>query len=407
MKKTPPKGMNDYLPNEVALRSYMQEKILDTYCRYGFQRISTPVVDAAENLEKSEGGENLNLIFQVMKRGDKLKKALETGDKLWDLGLRYDLTVPMVRYYCANEAKLPSPFKCIQADRVYRAERPQKGRLREFMQCDIDIIGTASLDAEKELIAVTAEALTEIGFSGFTMKINHRQLVNQLLLSCGFQPENFEIACIALDKLDKVGVEGVTAFMQEHGLDNAAIEQIAAILSRDKLDLAVIAEYLPENESITELSGMTDSLNSLSDKWSVQFDLTVIRGQGYYTGTVFEIVHPGYRGSIGGGGRYDGMVGKFMGKDVPAVGFSIGFERIYSILAGEEYQIPGKPKLALVYNEGTEFTAAFQKAGELQQDYIVSLVVRKKSFGKMKKRLIADGFSFILELGRDIEPLQQ
>lgn len=409
MKTTPPRGMHDYLPEEVALRSHVQQTILQTYQKYGFQRISTPALEAAENLEKSEGGENLSLIYQVLKRGSKLQKALDNGDELWDLGLRYDLTVPMTRYYSANRDKLPSPFKCIQMDRVYRAERPQKGRLREFVQCDIDIIGTESLDAEAELVLVTANALEELGFTNFSVNINSRQLINNLLLHCGFAANDLEAVCIALDKLDKIGLDGVIESLKEKEQPPQVLEKLSHILNRPVIDLPFLAEQLPDDLSIQQLTTLIDTLNALSSpNWQVVFDLSVIRGQGYYTGTVFEVTHPDYPGAIAGGGRYDTLIEKFTGQPVPAVGFSIGFERILSILKEQQLNTSSKPTLALIYIEGEEFADAFKASLPLHSSYDVTLVARTthpKSLGKTRKRVALSGFGYVMELGKEIQKL--
>ena len=243
MKTQPLKGMRDLLPREQALRDYIQGQILATYRAAGFQRISTPILEDMENLDKSDGGDNLNLIFKVLKRGDKLEKALATGEEkqLSDMGLRYDLTLPLSRYYAANRNELPAPFKVIQTDRVYRAERPQKGRLREFVQCDIDILGDSSPNAEVELIDVTARALLAIGFTGFTVNINDRRILRAMLEKMGFAAGDLDSVCISFDKLDKIGTEGVKNELTEKGFAAGAVEALDEFLRAGDFSLEAVA----------------------------------------------------------------------------------------------------------------------------------------------------------------------
>ena len=234
MKTTTVKGTNDYLPGEAQLRDYLQNVILNVYRSHGFRRIMTPVIEDAENLDKSEGGENLNLIFKILKRGEKLEKAIAGGkmDELSDMGLRYDLTLPLTRYYANNKDKLLSPFKCIQIDKVYRAERPQKGRLREFVQCDIDILGSSSWCCEVELIDVTAQALLAIGIGEFRIKINDRRILKNVLMNLGFTAEELDSVCITFDKLDKIGIEGVREELIQKGFAQESIDRLAEMLEK-------------------------------------------------------------------------------------------------------------------------------------------------------------------------------
>ncbi|MCM1335530.1 MAG: ATP phosphoribosyltransferase regulatory subunit, partial [Eubacterium sp.] len=233
MKSTPVEGMKDYLPEENALREELIRKITEVYTANGYRRIATPIVETLENLDNSDGGENLKLIYRIEKRGEKLEKALAAGDakKLCDLGLRYDLTLPLARYYTAHSAELPVPFKCIQIDRVYRAERPQKGRMREFIQCDIDILGSESLDCEAELMTVTAAALRAIGIGRFHIAVNHRAVIRSVILAAGFPDEAVNSVCISMDKLDKIGADGVKAELLDKGFAPAPVDKLAAILA--------------------------------------------------------------------------------------------------------------------------------------------------------------------------------
>lgn len=391
MKISTVKGMNEYSPKEALLRDYLQNVILTTYQSFGFQKISTPIMEDIENLENSEGGENLKLLFKVLKRGDKLEKELSEGnyENLADLGLRYDLTLPLCRYVANNRFQITSPFRCIQIDRVYRAERPQKGRLREFVQCDIDIIGTDSCNAEIELITTTAKALQNIGIRDFVIKLNNRKLLNTLLLSLGFTIDQLEGVCISFDKMSKVGIGGVKTELKEKGCEEEAITRFADFLSGMPVSLNTIREILGENEDIRSLETIIESCNRLSNgEYCMEFDLSLVRGQSYYTGAVFEIVSNDWNGSIAGGGRYDNLIGKFTNEVIPAVGFSIGFERIYQMLLDNNYQIPNKKKrLAILYKKEA-IVEALQTATKYQQDFDVVLYEEKsnvrKQIGKIK-----------------------
>ncbi len=402
MKITPVKGTADYLPEEVALRDYLQSTIINTYRSCGFERITTPIIEDAENLDKSEGGENLNLIFKIMKRGEKLEEALASGNpnELSDMGLRYDLTLPLTRYYSNNRAKLPNPFKVIQVDRVYRAERPQKGRMREFMQCDIDIIGSDSYTAEVELIGTTAKALLNIGFDNFKIRINDRRLLRAIIMSAGFAETDCDSVCISLDKLDKIDVSGVSEELTSKGFDAAMVDKLMKNISITPFTLETAAEICGDLDCIANLRRIMELSEKAADgKYGIEYDMTLVRGQGYYTGTVFEISSPDFRGAIGGGGRYDNLVGKFIGESIPAVGFSIGFERIAGILLDKGYKIPGsKGKLALIYTE-ENFADALMHAEELREEYNVNLMVMPKKLGKLFAKLEEGGYTGCLVEG--------
>jgi len=406
MKITSVKGTNDYLPNEAALRDYLQSVILNVYQQNGFQRIMTPAVEDIENLDKSEGGDNLNLIFKIMKRGDKLTKAIESGDanEIADLGLRYDLTLPLSRYYAGNKDKLLSPMKCIQIDKVYRAERPQKGRLREFVQCDIDILGSESVNCEVELITTTAKALRAISMKNFTIKINDRRLLKSMLLGCGFEESQLDSVCISFDKLDKIGVEGVQNELTEKEFSASAIENLAGILAKRPFTLESVKEFCNDTQAIENLEYIMNCVTEIANgEYNVEFDLSLVRGQGYYTGTVFEIQSKDFRGSIGGGGRYDNLIGKFLNQSVPAVGFSIGFERIFSILMDQGFTIPTQKKKVAVLYAPTEFVAAHKKAEEFRSEYDVSLFEMPKKVGKFLNKLEDAGFYGSYTLGQSEE----
>lgn len=406
MKATPVKGTNDYLPREVRLRNYLQGEIVRTYQSCGFERIQTPILEDIENLDKSEGGENLGLIFKVLKRGDKFQKAIEDGQfqALADLGLRYDLTLPLARYYANNRAHLPNPFKCIQTDQVFRAERPQKGRLREFVQCDIDIIGTDSVNAEIELIYVTAQALLNININNFIIKINDKRILKDILLSAGFEEEHLDSVCITFDKLAKIQVQGVLDELKEKEFSPEAISKFADIIKGGRLSLEDAKAYCSNPSCVENLEYIMKQSELLSDgKYQLVFDSSLVRGQGYYTGTVFEIESPEFGSSIGGGGRYDNMVGKFLNENIPAVGFSIGFERIVSILLTREYEIPALKKRAAVIYDKEKIQAAMAFAGKKRAEYDVALFERAKKVGKQLNQLTSQGYDRAYILNEEIE----
>lgn len=395
MKITPVKGTNDYLPAEAALRDRLQSVILETYKNHGFEHIITPAIEDAENLDKSDGGDNLNLIFKILKRGEKLERAIEEGrlDELSDMGLRYDLTLPLCRYYSANKNSLPTPAKLIQIDRVYRAERPQKGRLREFHQCDIDIIGSSSVDCEIELITTTAKALENVGIGSFRIRINDRELLRGVLSRSGFSPESFDTVCVTFDKLDKIGADGVISELTEKGFDASVIENFSEFLSACPVSIENIAQYSDSTEAAERIRHIIDSVNAISGgAYSVDFDISLVRGQGYYTGTVFEIESRDFRGAIGGGGRYDNLIGKFTGTPTPAVGFSIGFERIFGILKDQGAMSSERSKIAVIYDTG-DIANAIIYANTLREKYDVAVLERTNKLGKQLARLEERGFS--------------
>lgn len=403
MKITPVKGTADYLPNEVLIRDYLQNSILETYRSCGFERISTPIIEDIENLDKSDGGENLNLIFKIMKRGEKLEEALSTGNEkeIADMGLRYDLTLPLTRYYANNRAKLQNPFKVIQIDRVYRAERPQKGRMREFYQCDIDIIGSDSWTAEVELITTTAKALHNIGFTRFGIRINDRRLLKAIIMGAGFAENECDSVCISLDKLDKIGFDGVKAELIEKGFDSANVGKLIESIGTTPFTLDDAEKLCGKLDCIDNLRKIMDAANSLADGFEVTYDMTLVRGQGYYTGTVFEISSPDFKGAIGGGGRYDNLIGKFLGESIPAVGFSIGFERLCAILLEQKYKIPTqKKKFAVIYNDDN-FIDALKYADTMRDEYDVALYQSVKKLGKLFAKLEESGFCGCRVMGQD------
>lgn len=382
--------MRDYLPEEAQLREEMQNKIFEVYRNNGFSRVMTPAVEDAENLDKSDGGDNLNLIFKIMKRGEKLTKALENGGELCDLGLRYDLTLPLTRYFAANRQNLTLPFKAVQTDKVYRAENPQKGRLREFMQCDIDVIGDPEPECEIELIAVTAKALEALEIGEFTVRVNDRQVLNAMLKSCGFADETLSSVCVSFDKLDKIGAEGVVSELREKGFESSAVDSFENILGQLPLDIDKMRAIVGE-EAIARLAKIIEQSETIADgKYKIVYDASLVRGQGYYTGTVFEVRSEKFGSSIAGGGRYDKLIGKFIGEDIPACGFSIGFERIFSILCDMKKTAGTRKKIAVLYDES--FTEAYRKSEELRGEYDVALFKKPKKMKAFLDRLQSSGY---------------
>ena len=406
MKATPVKGTNDYLPREVRIRDYLTRVILETYQAGGFERITTPILEDMENLNKSDGGENLGLIFKILKRGDKLRKALDEKqyEDLSDVGLRYDLTLPLSRYYANNRSKLVLPFKCIQMDRVYRAERPQKGRLREFMQCDIDIIGSSSPDSEVELIHTTTKALMALGLRDFTVKVNDRRILHGILSGAGFLEDEQDSVCIVFDKLDKIGADGVQEELLEKGFDKEPVANLMKLLEKEEITLDTVEEICSKNPGIENLRYIIDSVNAISQgAYQVVYDMSLVRGQGYYTGTVFEVEAEGFRGAIAGGGRYDNLIGKFTKESIPAVGFSIGFERLFGILMEQDFKIPQqRKKVALLYGNG-EFQNALAKAEEFRSEYDVALFEKPKKVGKYLDRLKEQDYAYFYIMNQSEE----
>lgn len=404
---TPPRGMRDLLPNEVALRDWATSVIIGAYQRFGFTRIETPAMENINLLRRGEGGENLQLIYEVLKRGEKLEKVLASQpvdrDELSDLGLRFDLTVPLVRYYSNNLAHLPTPLKAIQIGSVWRAESPQQGRFRQFTQCDIDVIGVKGETCEMELIQATADAILGLGFNDFEVRINDRRVLSAIAEHCGFASERYSAVYIALDKIDKIQIAGVKKELEKDGHDSAAIAKLASLCEEfqkatgDELSLMEQRVSSVPSDVVSALRNVIETVHELSGgKYSIRFDPTLVRGMGYYTGQIFEIAAKGYGYSVGGGGRYDKMVGKLLGREVPACGFSIGFERIIGVLADKGIT-PGHnfEKIALIYEPARDPAPAVLKAAAKlrSENQAVSILPRKKDMTKQIDTLKSEGFS--------------
>ena len=390
-------GMKDILPEEMFIRDYLINIIKKTYGSFGFTSIETPAVEHIENLLSKQGGDNEKLIFKILKRGEKLKlENIKDENDLVDAGLRYDLTLPLARYYSNNQANLPNPFKALQIGNVYRADRPQKGRFRQFTQCDIDILGEVSNLAEIELILATTKALGEIAKGKhFTVRINDRRILMAMALFAGYNEDNINDVFIILDKMDKIGSDGVKKELTELdgvekcvkylSLFNGLSDNAKAVLSlKDKL-----AGFI-EDGVLDSLCEIIDTvLEVKTNEFSLVFDPTLVRGMGYYTGTIFEVSMEGFSGSVAGGGRYDKMIGKFTGNDIPACGFSIGFERIIAILLDEGFKIPDESrKIALLYEkniDGNVLKNILKEAVSLREAGNIVLVSKMNKNKKFQK----------------------
>lgn len=414
LSKKPVTGMRDILPEEMQIRDYVISVIKETYGKFGFTSIETPCVENIANLTNKQGGDNEKLIFKILKRGEKLNVAeATTEESVVDSGLRYDLTVPLVRYYSNNAANLPSPFKALQMGNVWRADRPQRGRYRQFMQCDIDIFGEPTNLAEIELILATTTTLGRLGFQGFEIRINDRQILKAMAAYSGFPEESYDSVFITLDKMDKIGLEGVEQELLEKGFSRENVDKYLTLyreLEKQENGVAYLAETLQGVLEPSVAEGLQEIIDSVTATkaadFKMVFDATLVRGMSYYTGTIFEIALPGFGGSCGGGGRYDKMVGKFTGNDVPACGFSIGFERIVLLLTESGFQIPGKPKKTAFLIEkgvgGERLCEIIAKAQEARKEGAQVLVVRMNKNKKFQKdQLIAEGYEDFMEFYKE------
>ena len=405
LKKKPVNGMKDIMPDEMQIRDYVQSVIKETYRAFGFTPIETPCMEDIANLSNKQGGENEKLIFKILKRGEKLKlDTAESEADLVDFGMRYDLTVPLCRYYANHANDLPSPFKALQMGNVWRADRPQRGRYRQFMQCDIDILGEPSNLAEIELILATTTTLGKLGFKNFEIRINERRILKAMASYSGFAEEDFDTVFIILDKMDKIGLDGVAEELEKEGFAKESIEKYLALFTgveEAEDGITYLAETLGdylEEDIVISMKEIAQSVNSTKTaQFELVFDPTLVRGMSYYTGTIFEIAIPEFGGSCGGGGRYDKMVGNFTGKDVPACGFSIGFERIILLLMENGFQIPEQPKkTAYLIEKGypgeklAEVIGQAQAARAKGEQVLVVRMNKNKKF--QKEQLSKEGY---------------
>ena len=414
LKKKPVTGMKDVMPAEMEIRDYLIGLIKDTYKTFGFQSMETPCVEHIENLCSKQGGDNEKLIFKILKRGEKLKidEAKEEND-LVDGGLRYDLTVPLARYYSNHANELPSPFKALQIGSVWRADRPQKGRFRQFVQCDIDILGEASNLAEIELILATTAMLGKLDFKNFTVCINDRNILKSMAAYSGFKEEDYDEVFIVLDKMDKIGPEGVEAELIEMGYTSESVRTYLSLFDEVASDVSGV-RYLKEklgdylsDETADGLELIMSSVEAAKEcDFKLQFTPTLVRGQSYYTGTIFEVTMDDFGGSVAGGGRYDKMIGKFTGQDTPACGFSIGFERIVMLLLEKGYKVPGgRQKKAYLLEKKLPKEAMLKVLALAKADREagrqVLIVNMKKNKKFQKEQLIEDGYTEIADCYAD------
>lgn len=414
LSKKPVNGMKDILPEEMQIRDYVQQVIKETYRSFGFTPIETPCMENIANLSNKQGGENEKLIFKVMKRGEKLKidTAKEEAD-LVDFGMRYDLTVPLVRFYANNANDLPTPFKALQIGNVWRADRPQRGRYRQFMQCDIDIIGEPSNLAEIELILATTTTIGRLGFKNFEIRINERRILKAMAAYSGFPEDEFDTVFIILDKMDKIGLDGVAEELLKEGYAKESVEKYLELFrgvesAENGIEyLATVLEGFLEPEVKQNLLEIIQSVEAAKTAdFKLVFDPTLVRGMSYYTGTIFEISMPEFGAACGGGGRYDKMVGKFTGKDVPACGFSIGFERIILLLMENGFTVPmQRPKIAFLVEKNYPADKLAEVIAKAQEERVAGrqvLVVRMNKNKKFQKdKLAAEGYKDIVEFFND------
>ncbi len=397
LSKKPVTGMKDILPEEMKIRNYVQNVIKDTYKAFGFTQIETPCVENISNLTNKQGGENEKLIFKILKRGEKLNlETAQTDMDVVDNGLRYDLTVPLVRYYSNNANNLPSPFKALQMGSVWRADRPQRGRYRQFMQCDIDILGDPSNLAEIELILATTTTLGKLGFKNFQIRINERRILKAMAAYSGFPEESYDSVFIILDKMDKIGLEGVKEELIKYEFSEESVNKYVSLfkeIEQQANPIDYLAEKLGDYMEDDVKQWMNEIIESVkatkSSDFEIVFDPTLVRGMSYYTGTIFEIAIPEFGGSCGGGGRYDKMVGKFIGHDVPACGFSIGFERIVLLLMEQGFKIPKEyNKVAYLIEKGVKEDALCDVIAQAQEErkngtqVLVTRMNKNKKFQK-------------------------
>ena len=414
LKKKPTTGMKDILPEEMEIRDYVINQIKETYKTFGFQSIETPCVEHIENLNSKQGGENEKLIFKILKRGQKLNlESAQTEMDVVDGGLRYDLTVPLSRYYANNAAALPNPFKALQMGNVWRADRPQRGRFRQFMQCDIDILGEPTYLAEIELILATTTLLGKLDFNHFTIRINDRKMLKGMAKYCGFPEEEYDDVFIVLDKMDKIGMEGVEKELLEAGYAAASVAKCTDLFRSVTNDIAGV-RYMKDTLGNCLDEGVAENLETIistvgalkSADFNISFDATLVRGMSYYTGLIFEISMDEFGGSVGGGGRYDEMIGKFTGNDTCACGFSIGFERIVMLLLERDFKVPaaGARKAYLIDRKADSdlFRKVMEKAkAEREQGVYVNINRMKKNKKFQKEQLMSEGYTEIEEFFAD------
>lgn len=427
----PPRGMRDILPADKARRERLLSIIRERYRAHGFDEIEAPALEEYERLHSGMGGDNEKLSYNVLRRGldtDAIRAAAGDVSALSDLGLRYDLTVPLARFYASNRGQLPSVFRAIQMGPVWRAERPQKGRYRQFVQCDIDIIGDETARAEAELLVASLDTLDALGLEGATIRINDRRLLDAMLDSFGFAAAERPAALITIDKRDKIGVDGVLNELEERGMTPAAVQNFRGFMMRPQtleyrpygegqilkalppeMPAEIVAHLVAVGEAVAAARPPQDGVGGIP----LIFDPFLVRGMGYYTGTIFEVAHPSVDFSLGGGGRYDGMIGRFLGQDtstslsagVPAVGFSLGFERLVDLL--EEDSASSEGAIVLVHDDDVPLVELIaHKAAVLGMPATtrVRLERRPKNLKGLLDRVSLDGYTAFATVPAGAEP---
>ena len=405
---TPVRGTVDYLPSEMEIRTYAEQIILQTYKQNGFLQIKTPILESLDLLTSGDSGDNQKLMFKTIKRGEKLdlsKPNLKESD-IVEEGLRYDLTVPLVRFFLNNKEKLPTPFKAIQIDESFRAERPQRGRIRQFTQCDIDILGDSSPLSEIELLYSYMCAYSRLGFKNITIKVNDRRVLNEIIARCGFDESKVIEICVSLDKLDKIGFEKVAEELVSNGFDKTCVDKLVDVIKQIK-SAKSNSESFELLEKVGVSKDVVESLQTIvetaskfkaSETYKIVYDVTIIRGQGYYTGTVFEVYDEEFGRAIGGGGRYDKMIEKFAGVSIPAVGASIGLYSVVMLMIERNAKTPSK-KLALVYDKNASYQDVMNaKIGLIQKGYDVSTFVFPKNFNNFADKIKQNGYNQIVKI---------
>ncbi len=404
---SPVRGTVDYLPSEMEVRAYAEKIILETYKENGFLQIKTPILENIDLLTNGDSGDNQKLMFKTIKRGDKLdlsKPNLSEKD-IVEEGLRYDLTVPLVRFFANNKEKLPYPFKAIQIDESFRAERPQRGRIRQFTQCDIDILGDPTPMAEIELLYAYMMSYQKLGFQKLTFKINDRRVLNELILLCGFSSEKITDICISLDKYDKIGYDGVEKELVQNGYSSQNVKNLIAIFTKIKQaknnleKLETLLKVGVSKEVVESLIVIIQTAEKFKvEGFKVEYDASVIRGQGYYTGTVFEVFDDDFGRAIGGGGRYDKMIEKFLGVSVPAVGCSIGLYVVAMLMVERNYLVPSK-KLVLVYDKKDTYDSVMQaKINLIKKGFDVAIFAFPKNFNNFAEKVKANGYKKLVKM---------
>lgn len=403
----PVRGTVDYLPAEMDIRSYAEQVILKTYKQNGFLQIKTPILESLNLLTSGDSGDNQKLMFKTVKRGDKLDltKPNLTENDIVEEGLRYDLTVPLVRFFINNREKLPTPFKAIQIDEAFRAERPQRGRVRQFTQCDIDILGDATPMAEIELMYAYMCSYKALGFEKLTFKLNDRRALNQIITGSGFNEDKVIDICISLDKFDKIGFDGVSAELLQNGYEEAKVLDLMSkfkklkSLENNNEKLEALKSMSVTDDVIGSLKTIIDTASAFKfDGYKIEYDACVIRGQGYYTGTVIEVFDDEFGRAIGGGGRYDKMIEKFAGIPIPAVGASIGLYSVVMLLNERGFKVPTQ-KLALVFDKNTPYTDVLKAKIELmKKGFDTSAFAFPKNFNNFADKLKQNGYDKLVKI---------